>query len=235
MNEIKNNILSAIDVGTNSFHLITAKIDGDQFTIIDRAKEVVRLGAGVPSATMKYMTAEAMERGIIALKRFKTMADLLNGSIRAVATSAVREALNRDEFLSRVQAETGIDIEIISGYEEARLIYLGVLQSLPIFRKQVLVMDIGGGSTEFIYGKEGDIYFAESVKIGAVRYTHEFFPDGKLGKESIQKCRESIRGVIVPIVRFFKYKNIEQFIGTSGTVSNIASIVKGFDYDEHVQ
>jgi len=229
MDEIKNNILSAIDVGTNSIHLITAKIDGDQFTIIDRSKEVVRLGEDSPN--MKYMSAEAMERGITALKRFKAMADLSNGSIRAVATSAVREALNKDEFLSRVKKETGINIEIISGYEEARLIYLGVLQSLPVFRKHVLVIDIGGGSTEFIYGKEGNIYSVESLKIGAVRYTYEFFPDGKISKESIKECRKSIRGITFPIVRFLKDKNIEQYIGTSGTINNIVSIIKEFDYD----
>ena len=233
MNEIKNNILSAIDVGTNSFHLITAKIDGDQFTIIDSAKEVVRLG--LASSTMKYMSTEAMERGVVALKRFKTMADLLNGSIRAVATSAVREALNRDEFLSRVKKEADIDVEVISGYEEARLIYLGVLQSLPIFRKEVLVIDIGGGSTEFIYGKEGDIYLADSLKIGAVRYTQKFFSTEKINKKSIQECRESIRGVIAPIIRFLKHKYIEQYIGTSGTISNIASMVKRFDRDDSVQ
>lgn len=233
MFEIKNGILSAIDIGTNSFHQIIAKINKDKFSIIDRTKEVVRLG--ISSTDMKYISEEAMDRGIIALKRFKTLSDLHNATIRAVATSAVREALNRTEFLRRVKSETGIDVEIISGYEEARLIYLGVLQSLPVFKDRVVVIDIGGGSTEFLYGQKGNVLFAESLKLGAIRFTQKYFTNEKLDMSSVYECRESVKGTIVPIIRNLDKKNIDHFIGTSGTISNIASIIKGIDRFDSVQ
>jgi exopolyphosphatase/guanosine-5'-triphosphate,3'-diphosphate pyrophosphatase len=221
-----NNKLSAIDIGTNSFHLVIVKIDTDKrFQIIDRLKEVVRLG--LSSTDMKYITDESMNRGIEVLKRFKTLSDLHKASIRAVATSAVREALNKAEFLRRVKNETGIDVEIISGIEEARLIYLGVLQSIPIFKEKALIIDIGGGSTEFLLGHKGEIIFAESLKIGAIRYTQKYFTDQILKMDNVYDCRENVKGMINPIVREIKKENIENFIGTSGTILNIASIIKG--------
>jgi exopolyphosphatase / guanosine-5'-triphosphate,3'-diphosphate pyrophosphatase len=233
MFEIKNGILSAIDIGTNSFHLIIAQIRNDQFMVIDRSKEVVRLG--LSSSDMKYITEEAMDRGVMALKRFKALSDLHNASIRAVATSAVREALNKAEFIRRVKTETDIDIEIISGYEEARLIYLGVLQSLPVYKDKVVVIDIGGGSTEFIYGQKGEISFAESLKLGSVRYTQKFFMGEKLDMNTLFDCRETVRGVITPILRNIDKRNVDHFIGTSGTIYNIASIIKGIDRDDSGQ
>jgi len=233
MFEIKNGILSAIDIGTNSFHLIIAKVHHDKFTVIDRSKEVVRLG--LSSSDMKYISEDAMERGVITLKRFKSLSDLHNASIRAVATSAVREALNKSEFIRRVKTETDIDIEIISGYEEARLIYLGALQSLPIYNDKVIIIDIGGGSTEFLCGQKGDVLFAESLKLGAVRYTQKFFMNGKLEMNSIYECRETVRGVITPVIRNIEKKNIDHFVGTSGTISNIATIVKGTDRIDTIQ
>jgi exopolyphosphatase / guanosine-5'-triphosphate,3'-diphosphate pyrophosphatase len=233
MFQIKNGILSAIDIGTNSFHLIIAKIHDDKFSVIDQSKEVVRLG--VSSSDMKYITEEAMDRGVMVLKRFKSLSDLHDASIRAVATSAVREALNKAEFIRRVKAETDIDIEIISGYEEARLIYLGVLQSLPVFKDKVLIVDIGGGSTEFLCGQKGDIIFAESLKLGSIRYTQKFFANEKLDMNALYDCRESVRGVITPVIRNIDKRNIDHFIGTSGTINNIASIIKGIDREESIQ
>ena len=233
MFEIKNGILSAIDIGTNSFHLIIAKINNDKFTVIDRSKEVVRLG--LSSSDMKYITEEAMDRGVMVLKRFKSLSDLHHASIRAVATSAVREALNKAEFIRRVKTETDIDIEIISGYEEARLIYLGILQSLPIYKDKVVVIDIGGGSTEFLCGQKGEISFAESLKLGSIRFTQKFFVNDKLDMSALFDCRETVRGVITPVTRRIDKKNIDYFIGTSGTINNIASIIKGIDRDDSVQ
>ncbi len=138
--------LAAIDVGTNSIHLIVARVypGVGRFTVLHKEKEVVRLGAG--STDMKYLSEGAMARSIETLKRFKMVAVSLRAPIRAVATSAVREALNQDDFLRRVKAETGIKLEIASGFEEARLIHLGVLQALPVFKTRHLMLDIGGGA-----------------------------------------------------------------------------------------
>jgi exopolyphosphatase / guanosine-5'-triphosphate,3'-diphosphate pyrophosphatase len=139
--------LSAIDIGTNSIHLIVADVDRKtgKFRILDRERELVRLGSG-PS-DMKSLSPEAMARGIETIRRFKAIADAAKAPVRAIATSAVREAANRREFIRRVARQTGVRVEIASGFEEARLIYLGVLQALPVFRKKALLVDIGGGST----------------------------------------------------------------------------------------
>ncbi len=125
--------LAALDIGTNSFHLVVARPVGrDRFETLTREKEVVRLGHG--GGDMKVMTAEAIDRGIACLRRMRRIADSYDATPRAVATSAVREAANAQAFLDRARTEAGIDIEVISGAEEARLIHLGVLQAVPVYR-----------------------------------------------------------------------------------------------------
>ncbi len=222
----KQNCYAAIDVGTNSFHLIIGVIDpkSGQFRIIDREKEVVRLGAG--SSDMKVLSRRAMFRGIVTLKRFKAIADTFNASIKAIATSAVREAANRDEFLRYVRRATGIKIEIASGIEEARLIYLGVLQAIPVFSKKILLIDIGGGSTEFLVGCRKRVVFSESLKLGAIRLTNRFFHSKKLSEKSIRECRDYLTGMLDPVARELKEHDYEISIGSSGTILNIATMIR---------
>src|SRR4051812_20983903 len=132
--------LAAIDVGTNSIHLVVARFgDGPTFEVIAREKAVVRLGSG--GGDMKELAPDAIERGIEALQRFRKVADISDARVFAVATSAVREAENADVFIERARREAGVEVEVISGPEEARLIHLGVLQAVPVFDQQVLVMD----------------------------------------------------------------------------------------------
>jgi len=218
--------LAAIDIGTNSFHLIVVEIVSPQgrFRILDREKQIVRLGSG--TTDMKYLAREAMERGIQVLRQFKMIADAAHAPVRAIATSAVREALNRDEFLRRVAAATGIKIEIASGFEEARLIHLGILQALPVFRKKILVVDIGGGSTELIVGQGRKITYSNSVKLGAVRLTQRFFPDGKVTGKGLQECRRFIIGTLAPMVRSIRKQQYDVVIGSSGTIGNITNIAR---------
>ena len=216
---MQNNILAAIDIGTNSFHLVIAKVnDKGIVKILTKDKEVVRLGKS--SSDMKYISIDAMERAVSTLKRYKIICDSYNADIRAVATSATREALNKYEFIEEVFKRTGISIEVVSGYEEARLIYLGVLQALDIFDKRILLIDIGGGSTEFLIGEKGQVKYANSIKLGAVRLTEKFFGDGKFKKESIDNARLHVRSIINPIVRNLKEEKYECVIGTSGTITN---------------
>ncbi len=218
-----NELIAAIDIGTNSFHLVIARVDSKgRFTEIARDKEVVRLGSS--SNDMKYLSPEALERGISTLKRFKMICDSYKAEIIAVATSATREALNRDEFIERARTETGIEINIVSGYEEARLIYLGVLQSLNIFEKRILLADIGGGSTEFLIGEKGKVIYANSTKLGAVRLTSKFFGDKKISKGKISEAEQFVRGVINPVVRNLESMEFELAVGSSGTIMNLASI-----------
>ena len=219
-----NNILAAIDIGTNSFHLVIAKIDSKKrFTVLTRAKEVVRLGSS--SNDMKYISPESIERGVETLKRFKLICDSFKAEIIAVATSATREALNKQVFLQKVLEETGIEISIVSGYEEARLIYLGVLQSLDIYNKKILLIDIGGGSTEFLIGEKGEVKIASSLKIGAVRLTNKFSLNEKINKSDLKNSKIFVKGAINQIVRILEGNDYELVVGSSGTINNIGSII----------
>lgn len=224
--EQKNNHIAAIDVGTNSFHLIVVKVKDDgNFEIVDREKEVIRLGEGSPGS-IKQIKPEAMTRAISTLKRFKGIADSHNANLRAVATSAVRESYNKNEFLQKVFEKTGIDLEIISGYEEARLIYLGVLRAVPIFNKKSLVIDIGGGSTEFLIGYKGSTNFSVSMKIGAVRLTEKFFPDYEVTPSRIEECRRWVEGEIFPVVNAIKKTGFSVCVGSSGTIMSTGLMIQ---------
>ena len=220
-------ILAAIDIGTNSFHLVIAEVNltSGHFRILGKDKEIVRLGSG--STDMKYISETAMNRGIAALKRFCIIAESHSAEIHAIATSAVREALNKDEFLRRVRSQTDIKIEIASGSEEARLIHLGVLQSLPVFNKKILLIDIGGGSTEFLLGSGRKIIFSNSMKLGAVRFTERFFKTHGINKASIEECREFVKGSLAPMKREIEKRHFDTCIGSSGTAETLANIVRG--------
>jgi len=216
--------VATIDIGTNSFHLIVVEVSaGGNFKIIDRLREVIRLNEGM-SGDIKYLTPSAIERGVLTLKRFKKIANSYNAEIKAVATSAVREAINKNEFIERVYREIGIEIEIINGEEEARLIYTGILRALPVVKNQILSIDIGGGSTEFSIGKNGKLIYAFSIKLGAVRLTNMFFPDFELTTQGIQQCRQWIRGTLFPIAHKLKNIGFEAAVGTSGTILSVAAL-----------
>lgn len=217
--------LAAIDIGTNSFHLIIVEVDTNtgKFNILGREKDNVRLGSG--STDMKYLQEDAMLRGVEALKRFKSMADAANASIRAIATSAVREAGNQDEFIARVKTETGIKIEVASGIEEARYIYLGILQALPVFSKRTLLIDIGGGSTEFLIGHERNIIYDNSLKLGAIRLTQRFFTEKETDSKAVKACRRFISGYMSVVTRESSRHSFDIAVGSSGTITNIANII----------
>jgi exopolyphosphatase/guanosine-5'-triphosphate,3'-diphosphate pyrophosphatase len=232
---MQEKILAAIDIGTNSFHLVIARVnEKGQFKVLTRDKEVVRLGSG--SNDMKYLTGDAMARGVTALKRFKLVCDSFNAEIRAIGTSAIREALNRDLFINSVLENTEIQIEVITGLEEARLIYLGVLQALEVFDKKILLIDIGGGSTEFLIGEKGNVLFANSIKIGAVRLSQKYFQDRKIKQQSIDEASLYVKSLVNPIVRNLRDFDYDMVIGTSGTITNIGAVIysetKPYDTEE---
>ena len=217
--------LAAIDIGTNSFHLIVVGVKEDgNFEIIDREKEVIRLGEG-SGGDIKTIKPEAFKRAFDALKRFKGIADSHNASLRAVATSAVREAHNRDDFMEQVFTRSGINIEVISGIEEARLIYLGILKAVPVYDKKILAVDIGGGSTEFLVGKKGEPVFSISMKVGAVRLTQKFFPDFRVTKTRIQDCRNWVEGELFQTANNIKKTNFQLCVGSSGTIMSAGLII----------
>ena len=139
---------------------------------------MVRLGSG--SGDMKRLTPDAIDRGVVALERFARIAAVHDADIHAVATSAVREAENAQEFLDRARDEAGVEVDVISGVEEARLIHLGVLQAVPVFDQRLVLIDIGGGSTEILVGEKGETLAAGSLKLGAIRLSRRFFRGDRL-------------------------------------------------------
>jgi exopolyphosphatase/guanosine-5'-triphosphate,3'-diphosphate pyrophosphatase len=212
-------------MGTNSFHLIIVEADKDgSFKIIDREREIVRLGSSTGD-DLKWISPEEIEKAVGILKGFKNLIQSYNAEIKAVATSAVREAGNKEEFISRVYKDTGIEVEAIDGKKEARLIYLGAQNALPIGNKKVLCVDIGGGSSEFISGSNGEIIFAESIKIGAVRLSRKFFPDYLLTEQSVKLCEGYIEQQILANSRINFNDTFEIAVGASGTIQSVAALI----------
>lgn len=215
---------AAIDIGTNSMHLVVARADADGgFDVLTTEKQMVRLGTG--GGEMKQLAPDAIERGISALARMVAVARSMGvDDVNAVATSAVREATNKNEFLDRARDEIGIDVDVISGFEEARLIHLGVLQALPVFDQRLILADIGGGSTELLVGEGGAPIEARSMKLGAIRLTERFFPDPIPSTEQIDACRAYIRAALAPVAHELGGHQPEIAIGSSGTITTLAEM-----------
>lgn len=214
-------VLAAIDLGTNSFHLVVARMrPNGRFETMASEKEMVRLGSG--SGDMKHLTPEAIERGVAALRRFRRVADISHAELRAVATSAVREAHNQQEFLDRARSEAGIEVEVIPGTEEARLIHLGVLQALPVFNERMVLIDIGGGSTEVLVAEGPNIEWSRSHKLGAIRLTDRFFPEGRTSARRVERCRRYLQSFLVNTALELRDHPFNIAVGSSGTIQNLA-------------
>jgi exopolyphosphatase/guanosine-5'-triphosphate,3'-diphosphate pyrophosphatase len=217
--------LAAIDVGTNSIHLVVARVlDDARFEVIAREKDMVRLGSG--GGDMKTLDDGAIERGVESLRRMKRIADVSNAPVRAVATSAVREAENHDVFVRRARDEAGVLVEVVSGVEEARLIHLGVLQALPVFERRLLLCDIGGGSTELLIGQRGSVLASRSLKLGAVRLTARFFPGEYLHPGAVSSCRAFVRTSLSAFLKEVDTLGFGVAVGSSGTILALAAMAR---------
>ena len=223
--------LAAVDVGTNSLHLVVARTtEGGGFEVVAREKEMVRLGSG--GADMKELAPDAIDRAVAALDRFRRIAESHDAPMRAVATSAVREAENRRQLLDRAEAEAGVEVEVVSGTEEARLIHLGVLQALEVYDRRMLLCDIGGGSTELLVGERGEALASSSLKLGAVRLTNRFFGGNKLHPSAVDSCRRHIQAVLASFDRAVDRYGFEVAVGSSGTIEQVVRLAHGLDGDE---
>jgi exopolyphosphatase/guanosine-5'-triphosphate,3'-diphosphate pyrophosphatase len=221
--------VAAIDIGTNSFHLVVARAgEGHNFEVVAREKEMVRLGAGPSNGAtdLKELQEDAIDRGVAALSRFRQIAQIHDATIYAVATSAVREAENAKTFVKRARKEAGVDVDVITGLEEARLIHLGVLQSVPVFDKRLVLVDIGGGSTEILVGEKGEVLASGSLKIGALRLQRRFFKNDLLHPAAVDSCRRHVRAVLAPMARSVRKKGFDVAIGSSGTIQSVASLIQ---------
>lgn len=217
-------LFGAIDVGTNSIHLVMVEIspEGD-FRILGREKEMVQLGKG--GFARHVLTSRAMSDGVNTLKRFIKMARLKGiGRLRAVATSAVREARNGGDFVRRVQDELGLDLHVISAEEEARLIYLAVRHAVDCGDGDNLIADIGGGSLEIIIGNESRSELLFSVKLGASRLAELFLHSDPPAANELKALRQHVERQLAPVMERIGRRRIVRGIVTSGTIENVATI-----------
>lgn len=221
-----NKYFAAIDVGTNSFHVIIVKIlENGSFKIIDKEREVIRLGS-LNGKALSCISEEEIAKAVKILSGFKKIANFYNAEIKAIATSAVREARNNIEFIQRIFNETGITIEIVEGKDEAKLIYLGISKALKLEDKKSLCIDIGGGSTEIILADKGKIIFAESIKIGAVRLSKKFFDNFVLTDQLAEDCAAFVEKQILSNRKITPIGCFDIAAGSSGTIQSIAGMIK---------
>jgi exopolyphosphatase/guanosine-5'-triphosphate,3'-diphosphate pyrophosphatase len=216
--------LAVVDMGSNSFRLEIGRVEGDQIYRLDTQRETLRIGAGIDGRG--FLTAPARRAALACLARF---AERLSGfdasAVRAVATNAFRIARNAPEFLAHAERTLGFPIDVISGHEEARLIYLGVAHLLPPATEPRLVVDIGGGSTEFIVGRGLEPLALESLKIGCVAMSQRFFPRGELTRAGFDAAETAARAEIEALGGEFDAVRWHSAHASSGTALALAEIL----------
>jgi len=221
-------VLAAVDLGSNSFHLVVARYSHGQLVIIDRLREMVRLAAGV--AENGRIDKEAAARALACLQRFgQRLRDMRADSVRVVGTNALRLAHRKQAFLERAREALGHPIEIISGMEEARLIYAGVAHTMPSEPGKRLVADIGGGSTELIIGEGLIPLELESLQMGCVSLSERYFRDGKISAKRIAAARVAARLELEPVQAAFRRRGWDRSAGSSGTVRAIGESIRELD------
>ncbi|MDJ0624307.1 MAG: exopolyphosphatase [Desulfocapsaceae bacterium] len=224
--------LAAIDLGSNSFHLIVARIEDGHIHILDKLKEMVRLGGGLDKKGR--LTEEAKVRALSCLDRFaERVQKLPQGSVAAVGTNTLRQAKNSRHFLQSASEVLGHQISIIGGKEEARLVYLGVSHSLVTENGKRLVMDIGGGSTELIIGEGFEPLHLSSLEMGCVSMSRAFFRKGKLSKKNWEKANIAAHIELRPVRRHFRKVGWNSATGASGTIKAVGSIVKALGLETY--
>lgn len=217
-------LYAAIDLGSNSFHMIVAREVHGQLQVVDKHKEMVRLRSGL-DADMT-LTESAFQKAIECLTRFgQLIKNIPSQNVRAVGTNTLRNASNSREFLISARQALGHHIEIIAGTEEARLIFLGVVHGLPKSQEQRLVMDIGGGSTEYIIGRDVTNHHLTSTEMGCVSQTQDFFVDGVINTDSMNRAIASCRQILRPHRKILRNIGWDCAYGASGTIKSIGSIL----------
>ena len=218
-------IVAAVDLGSNSFHLKLARVIDGELQVIDRLREMVRLAAGLDASNRLH--EDTVNRALECLKRFgQRLRDIPSSDVRVVGTNTLRRARNAPEFLSDAQDAIGHPIEVIAGREEARLIYLGVSHSAKPSEAQRLVVDIGGGSTELIIGRARTPLNVESLYMGCVSYSREHFGDGKIRRRGFKRAELAAAQELEPIEAEYKRVGWELSIGASGTIRAAEEIAR---------
>ena len=225
INPDNSRTVAAIDLGSNSFHMIVAKLDeSGTLSVIDRLRETVRLGGGLKDNGK--LSKESMERALGCTERFgQRIRALPRGDVRIVGTNTLRVARNAESFLRAAEENFGHPIEVVSGREEARLIYLGVAHGRAARTGKRLVADIGGGSTELIVGEGIESERRESLYTGCVSASRAYFDDGGITQKRMTRAIIDSELVIYPVARYMRAGNWEEAVGCSGTIKSIRNIV----------
>lgn len=221
---LTDGLMAAVDLGSNSFHLATARLEHGVIRITESQSEKVQLAAGLDDDN--NLSSEAMERGLACLARF---AQKLEGveprKLRIVATNALRVARNAKTFVKAAEQVLQHPIEIIAGREEARLIYVGVSHALGADGRR-LVMDIGGGSTECIIGEGHDALHTESLHMGCVSYTQRYFASGRIDEKALNRAFAAARLELAPISRRYRQVGWQSATGSSGTIKAVRNVIQ---------
>lgn len=227
--EPTSDTFAAVDLGSNSFHLVVARVVQDQLHIVDRLRERVSLAAGLDEK--RRLDERTQERALSCLERFGDRVRGMPGdNVRAVGTSALRVARNSRSFLTRAEEALGHGIEIVSGREEARLIYLGVAHDLSDDSHRRLVIDIGGGSTECIVGERFEPLLTDSLHMGCVNWSQRFFGAGEVTRERMDEARLAARLEVKPIGKRYRAMGWTDAVGSSGTLLAIEQILRVNDW-----
>jgi exopolyphosphatase/guanosine-5'-triphosphate,3'-diphosphate pyrophosphatase len=224
--------VAAVDLGSNSFHMIVCSLANGNLQTLDRLKEMVRLAAGLDKKN--YLDSDTQERALGCLERFgQRIRHFPPESVRVVGTSTLRQAKNSQQFLEKAEKALNHPIHIISGIEEARLIYQGVAHSLGSNANLRLVMDIGGGSTEYIIGSGDTPKVKESTPMGCVVVSNAFFKNGKLSKNAFTQATLFAEQQLEPIQKQFQRKNWDEAIGASGSLKAIDKVLQAKNWSNN--
>lgn len=214
---------AAIDIGTNSMRLMLCEVNGT--AIVKKEKELIITRIGKDVSTTRLISDKAMGKNIEALKYFKNRSDKYGAEkVLAIATSAVRDASNKEAFVKSVKSETGIDIMVIQGQEEAELGIEGVMSELEDDRKKILVVDIGGGSTELVLGSKQGIEYSISINAGTVRLTEQFVKANPICEDDIKKMKKKLSELFKEPLDYLADKKIDKVIAIGGTATTVGAI-----------
>ena len=217
--------IAAVDLGSNSFRLEVGRVVDDQIYSLDTLKETVRLASGLTPE--KLLGSEAQQRGLDTLGRFaERLRGFAPGAVRAVATNTFRVAKNAGDFIRQAEAVLGFPIEVIGGREEARLIYIGVAHAMPPSQGRRLVVDIGGGSTEFVIGEKIEPQLMESLFMGCVGHSQRFFPNGRVDKKRFAEAEIAAAREIAAIARNYREFGWSEAVASSGTGRAVADLLE---------
>ena len=220
--------IAAVDLGSNSFHMLVARTKGGEPVLVDRMREMVQLASGLDASDR--LSPESRDRAIECLRRFgQRLRHMDPSEVRAVGTNTLRAAADADEFLADAERALGHSIETISGIEEARLIFLGVTRTLPGPKRRRLVVDIGGGSTELIVGDEAPLDM-ESLYMGCITFSRAHFGDGRLTRENWRRAELAALQELEPVTERFRALEWDEAVGASGTIRAIDGLVRTYGW-----